>query len=105
MVRWVGLVGLLLLVPLPVSISGGWAASSRDITFVQREREGLRLAVPLVQLAAVLAGRPGGAGRAGRAGEAAQLASAVAEVDAADAVVGVRLGGPVPGRRTRCCRT
>jgi diguanylate cyclase (GGDEF)-like protein len=79
-------IGLLLLIPLPVSMSGGWAASSRDITFVQREREGLRLAVPLVQLAAVLASRPDGADGA------AQLASAVAEADAADAVVGVRLG-------------
>jgi diguanylate cyclase (GGDEF)-like protein len=82
-------IGLLLLIPLPVSMSGGWAASSRDITFVQREREGLRLVVPLVQLAAVLAGRPGGADGADGA---TRLASAVAEVDTAEAVVGVRLG-------------
>ena len=75
-------IGLVLLVPLLVSSVGGWSAGSRDITFATRERDGLRLTVPLVQLVAALADEQGEP--AGRL-PSARIRDAVAEVDAAEA--------------------
>lgn len=91
-------IGLLLLVPLVVSVSGGWTAASREITFAQRERDGLRMVVPLVRLVAVLAERVGAppvddGTRPQRDEEpTSQLRQVVDQVDAADAAVGGRLG-------------
>jgi diguanylate cyclase (GGDEF)-like protein len=87
--------GLLLLVPLVVSLGSGWSAGSREITFAQRERDGVRLAVPLVQLVAVLADLQAGHGATTGARDEdapAQLRAAVDQVNAADAAVGARLG-------------
>jgi diguanylate cyclase (GGDEF)-like protein len=92
-------IGLVLLIPLLVSVAGGWSAGSRDITFAQRERDGLRLEVPLVRLVAVLAEQVDNP--AARAGDGSgvrdqkwsgQLQQALADVDTADAAVGARLG-------------
>jgi diguanylate cyclase (GGDEF)-like protein len=91
-------IGLLLLVPVMVSLGGGWTAGSREIAFSQRERDGVRLAVPLVQLVAVLADLQ--ADRGAVTGttavtpdqdDAARLRAVVDDVDAADAAVGAGL--------------
>jgi diguanylate cyclase (GGDEF)-like protein len=88
-------IGLLLLVPLLVSVSGVWTAGSRDITSAQRERDGLRVAAPLVRLLAVLAEeqeeREERSAPATRDGSL-QLQAALDDVDAAEAAVGARLG-------------
>lgn len=85
-------IGLLLLVPLLVSVAGGWSAGSRDITFTQRERDGLRLTVPLVRLLAVLAERQEDRSARVSQDESAQLRAALADVDAAARTYGPRLG-------------
>ena len=92
-------IGLFLLIPLLVTVSGAWSAGARDIDFAARERDGLRLEVPLVELVAVLsnAQADGIARSSGGSGhpvgeQAADLRAALDQVDAADRQVGGRLG-------------
>ena len=45
-----GLIAVLLMLPLGISIVGSFQQSTGQITVTQREREGLRLVQPMVQL-------------------------------------------------------
>jgi diguanylate cyclase (GGDEF)-like protein len=85
-----GLIAVLLLLPLGISMVGAFQQSTGQITTTQREREGLKLVEPMVQLVVQLSTvrnqalkqqRPSGA-----------WADLAAEVDSSDAAYGDELG-------------